>query len=119
MKAEGWPFRPHADVGWYASAYSLASAALQPLSGTVYQTFSLKWAFLSFFAVFQMGALLCGVATSSHMLVSWSPVPGTGVKKQQLSDTHLVLIGSWSCHFRNGYSGYECFQDPQCPRIEI
>ncbi len=30
------------DIGWYAGAYQLASAALQPLSGKIYTYFSLK-----------------------------------------------------------------------------
>jgi hypothetical protein len=30
------------DVGWYASAYLLASCSLQPLSGRIYMQFSLK-----------------------------------------------------------------------------
>ncbi|CAJ2500230.1 Uu.00g030830.m01.CDS01 [Anthostomella pinea] len=35
-------FHSLADVGWYGSAYSLGSAALQPLTGKIYQHFSLK-----------------------------------------------------------------------------
>ena len=30
------------DIGWYSSAYQLASAAFQPLSGKIYTYFSLK-----------------------------------------------------------------------------
>lgn len=30
------------DIGWYAGAYQLASAAFQPLSGKIYTYFSLK-----------------------------------------------------------------------------
>lgn len=30
------------DIGWYAGAYQLGSAALQPLSGKIYTYFSLK-----------------------------------------------------------------------------
>ena len=30
------------DIGWYAGAYQLASAAFQPLSGKIYRYFSLK-----------------------------------------------------------------------------
>ena len=30
------------DIGWYAGAYQLASAALQPLTGKIYTYFSLK-----------------------------------------------------------------------------
>ena len=30
------------DIGWYAGAYQLASAAFQPLSGKIYRYFSVK-----------------------------------------------------------------------------
>ena len=63
-------FRSLPDVGWYGSAYQLASAALQPLSGKIYSRFSIKWTFLFFFALFELGSLICGVANSSKVLVS-------------------------------------------------
>ena len=34
------------DIGWYAGAYQLASAALQPLSGKIYTYFSLKVSYI-------------------------------------------------------------------------
>lgn len=58
------------DIGWYASAYNLACASIQPLSGTIYRKFNTKNIFLGFFAIFQLGSLLCGIANSSMMLVS-------------------------------------------------
>ncbi|KIW43594.1 uncharacterized protein PV06_04681 [Exophiala oligosperma] len=66
------------DVGWYGSAYQLASASLQPLSGKIYTYFNLKWAFLSFFFVFELGSLLCAVATSSTMLIVARAISGLG-----------------------------------------
>ncbi|TPX08554.1 uncharacterized protein E0L32_010041 [Thyridium curvatum] len=57
------------DLGWYGSAYQLGSAVLQPLTGKVYQHFSLKWSFISFFAVFEIGSALCGAAQTSAMLI--------------------------------------------------
>ncbi len=57
------------DVGWYGSAYQLASAALQPLTGKIYSKFNIKWTFLAFFALFELGSLVCGVASSSKVLV--------------------------------------------------
>ncbi|KAK3301903.1 major facilitator superfamily domain-containing protein [Chaetomium strumarium] len=71
-------FRSLQDVGWYASAYSVASAALQPLTGKIYQKFSLKWSFLWFLTAFEIGSLLCGVATSSTMLIVGRAVAGMG-----------------------------------------
>ncbi|ERF72998.1 hypothetical protein EPUS_08855 [Endocarpon pusillum Z07020] len=66
------------DVGWYGSAFQLASAALLPLTGSLYVNFDSKWTFLAFFAVFELGSLLCGVATSSEMLIVGRAVAGMG-----------------------------------------
>ncbi|KAI0023437.1 efflux pump [Xylariomycetidae sp. FL0641] len=66
------------DVGWYASAYLFGSAAPQPLTGKVYTHFNTKWAFLSFFAIFELGSVLCGAAVSSDMLIVGRAVAGLG-----------------------------------------
>ncbi|KAF3760414.1 MFS general substrate transporter [Cryphonectria parasitica EP155] len=66
------------DVGWYASAYQLASASIQPLSGKMYQKFHTKSVFIGFVALFELGSLLCGVATSSKMLIVGRAVAGMG-----------------------------------------
>ncbi|KAI1160772.1 major facilitator superfamily domain-containing protein [Nemania serpens] len=71
-------FHSLADVGWYGSAYTLGSAALQPLTGKVYHNFSLKWSFLAFFALFELGSVLCGAAKSSAMLIGGRVVAGVG-----------------------------------------
>ncbi|KAK9482894.1 major facilitator superfamily domain-containing protein [Lipomyces starkeyi] len=78
------------DVGWYGSAYQLASASLQPLTGKVYTYFSSKWTFLAFFAVFELGSLLCGVATSSKMLIVGRAVAGIG--SSGLQNGALVIL---------------------------
>ncbi|KAI1077292.1 efflux pump [Whalleya microplaca] len=66
------------DVGWYASAYQFGSAAPQPLTGKVYTHFNTKWSFLSFFAIFEIGSILCGAAVSSDMLIIGRAVAGFG-----------------------------------------
>ncbi|KAK4888290.1 hypothetical protein LTR27_012785 [Elasticomyces elasticus] len=71
-------FNSLADIGWYSASYQLASAVLQPLAGKTYVYFSNKWTFISFFAVFEIGSLLCGVATSSKMLIVGRAIAGMG-----------------------------------------
>ncbi|KAF5664221.1 major facilitator superfamily transporter [Fusarium circinatum] len=66
------------DIGWYASAYNLASAALQPLTGKIYMYFNTRWTFLALFFVFEVGSLICGVAQSSAMLIIGRAVAGIG-----------------------------------------
>ncbi|KAM3511608.1 hypothetical protein MY11210_004762 [Beauveria gryllotalpidicola] len=71
-------FHSLTDIGWYGATYNLASAALQPLSGKFYTYFHAKWTFLAFFLVFEIGNLLCGVATSSTMIIVGRTVAGAG-----------------------------------------
>jgi MFS family permease len=66
------------DVGWYGSVYLLSNCAVQPLAGKIYKAFSYKWTFLCFFAVFELGSLLCAVATSSNMFIVGRAVSGLG-----------------------------------------
>ncbi|KAF2110752.1 efflux pump protein [Lophiotrema nucula] len=66
------------DVGWYAGAFQLSSAALQPLTGKLYTHFRIKYTFLIFLFVFEVGSLLCGVAQSSLMLIVGRAVAGLG-----------------------------------------
>ena len=71
-------FHSLGDVGWYGSAYLLAACSLQPLTGKLYTLFNSKWIFLAFFGVFELGSLLCAVATSSNMLIVGRAVAGSG-----------------------------------------
>ncbi|KAA8651484.1 MDR family MFS transporter [Aspergillus tanneri] len=66
------------DLGWYGSAYQLACASLQPLSGKLYASFPSKWMYLSCVAIFELGSLLCGIANSSKMLIVGRAVAGMG-----------------------------------------
>ncbi|KAJ5501836.1 Major facilitator superfamily domain general substrate transporter [Penicillium expansum] len=64
------------DVGWYGSAYQLASAAFQPLTGKLYTYLRIKWTFFAFFFVFELGSLLCAIAQSSKMLIVARAIAG-------------------------------------------
>ena len=69
------------------------SATLLPLTGKLYANFDskvstlvpcfiaadfLKWTFLAFFGLFELGSLVCGVASSSKMLIIGRAVAGLG-----------------------------------------
>ncbi|KAL6713713.1 hypothetical protein ACLMJK_008205 [Lecanora helva] len=66
------------DIGWYGAAYQLGSAVFQPLTGKVYMKFKPKWTWLTFFLIFEVGSLICGVATSSAMLIVGRVIAGLG-----------------------------------------
>ncbi|CAN9084019.1 unnamed protein product [Alternaria alternata] len=71
-------FHSLADVGWYIGAFTLASATLQPLSGKLYAHLSTKIVFLTFVLLFELGSLLCAVASSSAFLIVGRVVAGLG-----------------------------------------
>lgn len=52
--------------------------AFQPTGGKIYQQFNLKWSFLFFLGIFELGSLLCGAANSSVMLIIGRAVAGMG-----------------------------------------
>ncbi|KAI1386648.1 major facilitator superfamily domain-containing protein [Hypoxylon trugodes] len=80
------------DVGWYSAAYNLGSAALQPLTGKIYKCFCLKWSFLTFFVVFEIGSVLCGAAQSSNMLIIGRAIAGAGASG--LLSGSIIIISS-------------------------
>ncbi|KAG7283963.1 hypothetical protein NEMBOFW57_010321 [Staphylotrichum longicolle] len=71
-------FQSLPDVGWYASAYMLTTAALQLLFGRFYTFFSIKWVFLLAIFLFEVGSLICGVAQNSVTLIVGRAVAGVG-----------------------------------------
>nr|UOS85807.1 MFS transporter [Hypoxylon rubiginosum] len=71
-------FQSLEDVGWYAAAYNLGSAAVQPLTGKIFNVFPLKWSFLVFFFFFEVGSVLCGAAQTSDMLIVGRAIAGAG-----------------------------------------
>ncbi|KAK6364899.1 uncharacterized protein PV06_00529 [Exophiala oligosperma] len=87
-------FHTIADIGWYAAAYLICNASLQPLTGKVYTYFSLRYAFLSFVFVFELGSLLCGVAQSSTMLVIGRAVAGMGGSGIQNGALTMVAVAA-------------------------
>ncbi|XMA10117.1 hypothetical protein WAI453_002908 [Rhynchosporium graminicola] len=66
------------DIGWYGSVYLLTNCAVQPLSGKLYTIYSLKWTFLCFLAIFELGALISAASVSSKMFIIGRAVGGMG-----------------------------------------
>ncbi|CAD6921657.1 unnamed protein product [Tilletia controversa] len=72
-------FNSFSDVGWYGSAYLLTSTAFQPLFGRLYANFSVKWIYLVSFAIFEVGSLICALATDSPMFIVGRAIAGLGL----------------------------------------
>uniref|UniRef100_A0A093URC9 Putative HC-toxin efflux carrier TOXA n=1 Tax=Talaromyces marneffei PM1 TaxID=1077442 RepID=A0A093URC9_TALMA len=76
-------FSSLSDLGWYGSAYLIAryvspSCALQPVTGKMFSNFNLKYTFIAFLFVFEVGSAICGAAQSSKMLIAGRAVAGLG-----------------------------------------
>ncbi|KAL1836082.1 hypothetical protein VTJ49DRAFT_5605 [Mycothermus thermophilus] len=66
------------DIGWYGAAYLLTTTALQPLYGSLYRMFSVKWTFLTAIFLFEIGSLICAVAPSSEVFIFGRAIAGVG-----------------------------------------
>lgn len=66
------------DIGWYGSAYLLTTTALQPMYGTVYKLFSVKYIYIAAIAVFEIGSLVCALAPNSTAFIIGRAVAGIG-----------------------------------------
>lgn len=71
-------FRSLDDVGWYGSAFLMATCATQIPYGRIYSIFSAKWVFTSAILVFMLGSLIAGISPSSPVLIFGRAVQGFG-----------------------------------------
>ncbi|KAI9349757.1 major facilitator superfamily domain-containing protein [Obelidium mucronatum] len=63
---------------WFGSAYNLAEGVLPILFGSLGDTIGPKWVLLLAFALFEMGSIVCGCATSMPMLIAGRALAGVG-----------------------------------------
>ncbi|KAK5995018.1 MFS-type efflux pump MFS1 [Cladobotryum mycophilum] len=66
------------DIGWYGSAYLLTTTALQPMYGTVYKLFNVKFTYLAAIFIFEVGSLVCALAPTSTAFIIGRAVAGIG-----------------------------------------
>lgn len=62
--------------GWYGSAYLLTTTALQPMYGTIYKYFNVKFAYLTAVFIFEIGSLISAVAPSSVTFIVGRAIAG-------------------------------------------
>jgi MFS family permease len=80
------------DVSWYESAYVLALCVFIPLVGKTYEQLPNKLVYLSFMVVFELGVLICALATTSYMFIAGRVVNGIG--SAGLVSGALLILGS-------------------------
>ncbi|KAH8651095.1 major facilitator superfamily domain-containing protein [Xylariales sp. PMI_506] len=93
------------DIGWYGAAYQLGSASFMLLTGKLYMIFSSKWIFLSFFFIFELGSLICGIATSSKILIIGRAIAGLG-SSGILNGCFVLIAGCVPLEKRPSIIGY-------------
>lgn len=65
-------------LSWLASAYFIANAALQPLSGRLTDIMSRKWGLVFSNVMFAAGNLICGLAQDEWVMIFGRVVAGSG-----------------------------------------
>ena len=65
-------------LSWLATAYLIANAALQPLSGRLTDIYSRRTGLIFSNAFFALGNLICGLAQSEWMIILGRIVAGMG-----------------------------------------
>ncbi|MCJ1245728.1 hypothetical protein MMC30_002932 [Trapelia coarctata] len=97
-------FNSLGDVGWYGSAFLFTICACQPLAGKIFQLFSLKWSFLGFLALFEVGSLICATSPSSVALIIGRAIAGIGAAG--LFPGSLIIVAHISPrNMRPAYTG--------------
>lgn len=66
--------------------------ALQPMAGKLFTYFDLRWTYLSFLFIFEVGSLICATAVNSEMLIIGRAVAGSGAAG--LFSGALVIVGN-------------------------
>src|ERR1700733_5248212 len=79
------------DLQWFISAYALSLSALILTSGALADRIGRKRIFLFGLSVFSVASLVCGLSTTSAMLIAARAVQGIG--GAAMFATGLALIG--------------------------
>jgi MFS family permease len=72
------------DIGWYGSAYMLTCAIFNPMFGSIYRFYPVKWVFMASVVLFEAGSALCGAAPSSAAFVVGRAIAGIGAAGEYL-----------------------------------
>ncbi|KAJ5935008.1 hypothetical protein N7466_004555 [Penicillium verhagenii] len=97
-------FHSLGDIGWYGSAYMLASASAQLLFGRIYKFYDIKSVFLTSVVVFEIGSAVCGAAPTSNAFIAGRAIAGfasAGI----FSGCMLIVIALIPLHKRPMYQG--------------
>ncbi|PFH62256.1 hypothetical protein XA68_14387 [Ophiocordyceps unilateralis] len=66
------------DVAWYGAIFFMTAGGFQSTWGKTYKSFPLKMGFLTAIFIFEVGSLICGVASSSSVFIIGRAIAGVG-----------------------------------------
>lgn len=92
------------DIGWYVSAYMLASAVGQLMYGRLYKFYNMKVTFLVSIVMFEAGSALCGAAPTSGAFIAGRAIAGFA-GAGLFSGCMLVIIPMVPLHIRPKFQG--------------
>lgn len=92
-------FESLGDIGWYGSAYMLATAAFQLLFGRIYRFYDLRLVFLQCIVVFEVGSVICGSAPNSIVFIVGRSIAGMA-SAGIMTGSMLVIIPMVPLHKR-------------------
>jgi MFS family permease len=81
------------DIGWYGSAYMLTCAIFNPLFGSIYRFYPVKWVFMASVVLFEAGSALCGAAPTSATFVVGRAIAGIGAAGECYCVIRLCIRG--------------------------
>jgi hypothetical protein len=79
------------DIGWYGSAYMLTCAIFNPLFGSIYRFYPVKWVFMASVVLFEAGSALCGAAPTSAAFIVGRAIAGIGAAGECCHVTRLCV----------------------------
>ncbi|KAJ3245954.1 hypothetical protein HDU78_008132 [Chytriomyces hyalinus] len=78
LQAIASEFNSLSQINWIATGYFLTATAFIPVYGQLADIFGRKSVFLVAITIFEIGSLLCGVATNMDMLIAARAIAGLG-----------------------------------------
>lgn len=92
------------DIGWYGSAYLLATCAFQLMFGKGYMFYSIKTVFLTAVGLFEIGSAVCGAAPTSVAFIIGRAIAGIGAAGI-FSGVIIIIVYAVPLHKRPLYQG--------------
>ncbi|CAK7199616.1 hypothetical protein SEUCBS139899_002299 [Sporothrix eucalyptigena] len=92
------------DIGWYGSAYLLATCSFQLMFGKGYMFYSIKTVFLTAVLLFEIGSAVCGAAPSSVAFIIGRAIAGIGAAGI-FSGVIIIIVYAVPLHKRPLYQG--------------